>query len=128
MTIIKGFSYCDQNDCCFPGHFLEGVLDLLIQSSNDLRLFLPSECSPLVSLDSHHPDALQKIQTLESEAAAKGKDAKVAADAPKASTAPSFTEHLADQKCTEGETVTLECKVVPIPGNDLPAVELTLRA
>ena len=68
------------------------------------------ECSPLVSLDSHHPDALEQIQTLENKGA---KLDAAPSDVPVATSAPSFSEHLADQKCDEGDTVTLECKVVP---------------
>ena len=76
------------------------------------RYPLPFPESSHVSLDSQHPDALARIQTLENradEAAAASKETEAsAADAP-----PAFTEHMTDVRCAEGEDIALECKVTP---------------
>ena len=72
---------------------------------------VPFPESSRVSLDSQHPDALARIQTLESradEAAASKETEASAAGAP-----PAFAGHMTDVKCAEGEDIALECRVTP---------------
>ena len=73
---------------------------------------VPFTESSRVSLDSQHPDALARIQTLESRAdeaaASKETEAAAAAGSP-----PAFTAHMTDVKCAEGEDIALECRVTP---------------
>ena len=68
--------------------------------------------SSRVSLDSQHPDALARIQTLESrvDEAAASKETEAAADA---GSPPAFTGHMMDVRCAEGEDIALECRVTP---------------
>ena len=69
---------------------------------------VPFPESSRVSLDSQHPDALARIQTLESRAAAAKETEASAAGAP-----PAFAGHMTDVKCAEGEDIALECRVTP---------------
>ena len=72
---------------------------------------VPFPESSRVSLDSQHPDALARIQTLESradDAAAASRETEATAGAP-----PAFTAHMTDVKCAEGEDIALECRVTP---------------
>ena len=76
---------------------------------------VPFPESSRVSLDSQHPDALARIQTLESRAedaaaaaASKETEASAAAGAP-----PAFAGHMTDVRCAEGEDIALECRVTP---------------
>ena len=75
---------------------------------------VPFPESSRVSLDSQHPDALARIQTLESRA----EDAAAAAapketEASAAGAPPAFAGHMTDVKCAEGEDIALECRVTP---------------
>ena len=70
---------------------------------------LPFPESSHVSLDSQHPDALARIQTLE----IKANEAAVASNETEASAPPAFTEHMTDVRCAEGEDIALECRVTP---------------
>ena len=75
---------------------------------------VPLPESSRVSEDSQHPDALARIQTLESRA----EDAAAAAaaketEASAAGAPPAFAGHMTDVKCAEGEDIALECRVTP---------------
>jgi hypothetical protein len=71
----------------------------------------------LISLDSQHPDALAQIQTLES----KTKDSVSASGAAEAEATaqPAFAQHMTDKITSEGDSVTLECKVTPVKDPNL---------
>ena len=79
-----------------------------------LRSPLPFPESSHVSLDSQHPDALARIQTLESRADAAANAAAASGETEAVSAAPpAFTEHMTDVRCAEGEDIALECRVTP---------------
>ena len=69
--------------------------------------------SSRVSLDSQHPDALARIQTLESRADEAAASKETEAAAADAGNPPAFTGLMTDVRCAEGEDVALECRVTP---------------
>ena len=69
-----------------------------------------------LALDSFHPDALEKIGSLE------GKPARAEAEeeaAAAAAAVPTFDTHLQNLQCREGDAALLECSVSPVSDPNL---------